>query len=97
MTSHESKLKDFPKILMPEQVTWIVQDFELLNFTNCSLTMLNTPIIIAFVERWRKETSSVHLPFGEMTITLDGVSSLFYLPSKTDSGRLLFLACCLHV
>jgi hypothetical protein len=34
----------------------------------------------AFRERWHKETSSFHLPFGELTVTLDDVSFLLHLP-----------------
>ncbi|KAL5177651.1 Protein MAIN-LIKE 1 [Glycine soja] len=37
-------------------------------------------VISAFVERWHKETSSFHLPIGELTITLDDVASLLHLP-----------------
>ena len=33
-----------------------------------------------FVERWHKETSSFHLPVGEVTITLDDVASLLHQP-----------------
>ncbi|KAL3651720.1 hypothetical protein CASFOL_004722 [Castilleja foliolosa] len=33
-------------------------------------------VITAFVERWHPETNSFHLPFGEMTITLDDVMCL---------------------
>jgi len=32
------------------------------------------------VERWHEETSSFHLPFGEMTVTLDDVACLLHLP-----------------
>ena len=31
------------------------------------------------MERWHEETSSFHLPFGEMTITLDDVASLLHI------------------
>ena len=34
----------------------------------------------AFMEKWYKETSSFHLPVGEVTITLDDVALLFHLP-----------------
>jgi hypothetical protein len=34
----------------------------------------------AFAERWHEETSSFHLHFGEMTVTLDDVSCLLHLP-----------------
>src|SRR4051812_23280879 len=36
----------------------------------------------AFVERWNKETSSFHLPVGEMTITLHDVQCLLHLPIR---------------
>ncbi|XP_058782689.1 protein MAIN-LIKE 1-like [Vicia villosa] len=36
----------------------------------------------AFVERWHKETSSFHLPVGEMTITLHDVQCLLHLPIR---------------
>ncbi|CAL5202584.1 unnamed protein product [Lathyrus oleraceus] len=80
VTSHELKLKNFPKTPMPEHVRRIVQNFELLAFADCSLTMLDASLLTAFVDRWHKETSSFHLPFGKITITLDDVSSLFHLP-----------------
>lgn len=80
VTSHGSKMKDFLNILMPEQVNWIIQDFQVLDFAHCSLTMLDIPLLSTFVERWHEETSSFHLLFGETTITLDDVSSLFHLP-----------------
>lgn len=37
-------------------------------------------LLSAFVERWHSDTSSFHLPFGEMTITLDDVYMLLHLP-----------------
>src|SRR3954469_8555050 len=36
----------------------------------------------AFVERWHKETSSFHLPVGEMTITLHDMQCLLHLPIR---------------
>jgi len=42
--------------------------------------MIDHDLICAFVERWHEETSSFHLPFGEMTVTLDDVSCLLHLP-----------------
>ena len=47
---------------------------------SCSLETTDKGLISAFVERWHRETSSFHLPIGEMTITLDDVSSLLHLP-----------------
>lgn len=40
----------------------------------------------AFVERWHIETSSFHLPLGEMSITLGEVSCLLHLPIR---GKIL--------
>jgi len=42
--------------------------------------MIDHGLICAFVERWHEETSSFHLRFGEMTVTLDDVSCLLHLP-----------------
>jgi len=45
-----------------------------------SYSLIDHSLICAFVERWHKENSSFLLPFGEMTVTLDDVSCLLYLP-----------------
>ncbi|XP_058734224.1 protein MAIN-LIKE 1-like [Vicia villosa] len=65
---------------MPEKMRRIVQDFHLMDFAGCSLTMLDASLLLAFVERWHPKTSSFHLPFGEMTMTLDNVDVLFHIP-----------------
>ncbi|XP_058784417.1 protein MAIN-LIKE 2-like [Vicia villosa] len=80
VASHGSKLKNFPERPMPEQVRRKIEDFHMMDFAGCSLTMLDASLLSAFVERWHLETSSFHLPFGEMTVTLDNVDSLFHLP-----------------
>src|SRR3954465_12699573 len=41
----------------------------------------------AFVERWHRETSSFHLPVGEMTITLHDVHCLLHLPIGGDAAE----------
>ncbi|MCI39216.1 serine/threonine-protein phosphatase 7 long form-like protein, partial [Trifolium medium] len=46
---------------------------------------LDPCLISAFVERWHEETSSYHMPAGEITVTLDDVSCLLHLPLR---GRL---------
>ncbi|CAL5192578.1 unnamed protein product [Lathyrus oleraceus] len=97
VTSHGSKLKGFLKTLMHEEVIRILRDFELLDFSRCSLTKLDAPVLTTFVKRWHKETSSFHLSFMEMTITLDDISLLFHLPFVsrlwTDHVISLSLAC----
>ncbi|CAJ2672263.1 unnamed protein product [Trifolium pratense] len=47
-----------------------------------SLKFTDPQLISAFVERWHPETSSFHMPFGEMTITLDDVACLLHLPVR---------------
>jgi len=37
-------------------------------------------LVCALTERWHQETSSFHLPVGEMTITLDDVACLLHIP-----------------
>ncbi|KAH1226076.1 Protein MAIN-LIKE 1 [Glycine max] len=46
----------------------------------CSVVTGDPGLISAFVERWHNETSTLHLPVGQLTITLDDVSSLLHLP-----------------
>jgi len=43
-------------------------------------------MVRALCERWHTETSSFHLPVGEMTITLDDVYNLLHIPIQ---GRML--------
>ncbi|XP_057961052.1 serine/threonine-protein phosphatase 7 long form homolog isoform X2 [Malania oleifera] len=50
---------------------------------------LDWHLVTAFVERWRPETHTFHLPHGEATITLEDVAVLFGLPidGKPVTGR----------
>ncbi|XP_020991932.1 protein MAIN-LIKE 1-like [Arachis duranensis] len=41
---------------------------------------LDEPLVSAFVERWRLETHTFHMPFGECTITLQDVAYQLGLP-----------------
>ncbi|KAH1220914.1 Protein MAIN-LIKE 1 [Glycine max] len=47
---------------------------------DCSVVTGDPGLISAFMERWHMETSTFHLPVGELTMTLDDVSSLLHLP-----------------
>lgn len=77
--NHIENLKKFLNVPMPRDVRVIVEDCGLFTLMDCLLTILDASQLKAFVERWHKETSYFHLSFGEMTITLDDVSSLFHL------------------
>ena len=46
----------------------------------CLIDTSDRGLLSLFVERWYREASSFHLPVGEVTITLDDVASLLYLP-----------------
>ena len=45
-------------------------------------------LLTALVDRWRPETHTFHLPFGEMTPTLEDVSLLLGLPIAGDAAFL---------
>ncbi|KAD4981974.1 hypothetical protein E3N88_18645 [Mikania micrantha] len=46
----------------------------------CGYRRLDRALIEALVERWRPETNTFHLPFGEATVTLEDVNVLWGLP-----------------
>ncbi|GAU10811.1 hypothetical protein TSUD_424470, partial [Trifolium subterraneum] len=46
------------------------------------LVLVDPQLLSAFTERWHPETSSFHMPFGEMTITLDDVACLLHIPVR---------------
>lgn len=80
MFTHGLKLKKFLDVVMPPEVNAIVVECDLLPLVDCFLTMLNGQLSTTFIGRWHKETYFFHLPFGEMMIKLDDVSSLFHIP-----------------
>ena len=41
---------------------------------------LDHALITVLVERWRSETHSFHLPYGEMTITLQDMEVIMGVP-----------------
>ncbi|XP_068504193.1 protein MAIN-LIKE 2-like [Phaseolus vulgaris] len=78
LVSHGRKLRKFG---MPHaNIELLVQNSGLFSLCNISYEVGDKGLISAFVERWHRETNSFHLPVGEMTITLDDVSSLLHLP-----------------
>ena len=53
---------------------------------------LDWALITALVERWRTETHTFHLPYGEMTITLEDVEVLLGL--KVDGKAFVGINMC---
>ena len=78
LSSHGRKIEKFGR-LAPE-IERLVAATGLTPLITCSVDTDDRGVISAFVERWHKETSSFHLPIGELTITLDDVASLLHLP-----------------
>ncbi|XP_057425794.1 uncharacterized protein LOC130719173 [Lotus japonicus] len=65
-------------------VLTLVEATGLLHLVRSSYQETDSGLVSALVERWHEETSSFHMSFGEMTVTLDDVSALLHLPT---SGR----------
>nr|XP_027188667.1 protein MAIN-LIKE 1-like [Cicer arietinum] len=76
--SNGKKLKE--AVIEDEEVEQLVKSSRLYSLLKCSYEMIDKGIISAFVERWHRDTISFHLPIGEMTTTLDDVSSLLHIP-----------------
>ncbi|XP_050888688.1 uncharacterized protein LOC127093828 [Lathyrus oleraceus] len=70
-----------PLALPPQMESWVSRS-GLASLQRMSLNKIDTNLVSAFVERWHLETSSFHMPFGEMSITLDDVACLLHLPIR---------------
>nr|XP_012569119.1 protein MAIN-LIKE 2-like [Cicer arietinum] len=77
--THGLKLNKFVEVHMPAPVEHWIQEYGLMHLSSGYLTMADAGLISAFVKRWHRETNSFHLPFGEMTITLDDVATLLHI------------------
>ncbi|XP_058783694.1 protein MAIN-LIKE 1-like [Vicia villosa] len=83
--NHARKIFD----LFKPQAQWfddVVAGFGLGGLCMTGYSTISYDMKGAFAERWHKETSSFHLPIGELTITLHEVTCLLHLPIR---GRLL--------
>ncbi|XP_017407713.2 protein MAIN-LIKE 1-like [Vigna angularis] len=63
-----------------EEIQDIVLNSSLMPLTGICYDYVDKGLLLGFIERWHFETSSFHLPIGEMSITLDDVSTLLHLP-----------------
>ncbi|XP_050902326.1 protein MAIN-LIKE 1-like [Lathyrus oleraceus] len=82
VVGHGLKLTSRLPLALPQQMDSWVSRSGLYSLQRTSLTKIDTNFISAFVERWNLETSSFHMSFGEMSITLDDVSCLLHLPIR---------------
>ena len=48
--------------------------------SKAAFSTVDPVLATCMIERWQPETNSFHLPFGEMTITLDDVKQILKLP-----------------
>ncbi|XP_058778400.1 protein MAIN-LIKE 2-like [Vicia villosa] len=76
VAGHGTKLKERIPHLLPPEMEDVVSRSGLTCLRRTSLTKIDINLVSAFMERWHIETSSFHMPFGEMTITLDDVASM---------------------
>ncbi|CAK8541612.1 unnamed protein product [Lathyrus sativus] len=82
VAGHGLKLMQRVPLQLPREMEGWISRSGLASLQRTSLTKIDTNLVSAFVERWHLETSSFHMPFGEMTITLDDVSCLLHLPIR---------------
>jgi len=57
-----------------------VRAFGLYDLLQTGYSSVTHAMVRALCERWHPETSSFHLPVGEMTITLHDVANLLHIP-----------------
>ena len=59
-----------------------------------SYRSISKGLISGFVERWQPETNAFHMPFGELSISLDDVATILQIPvtgrSATYHGRMSY-------
>ena len=90
MASHGSKVTKFGK--PAPEIKGLVVATSLSSLITCSLEIGSRGILFAFAERWHKETSSFHLPIGEMSITLNDMCH-----TLISSGDHCLVACNLRL
>ena len=78
LASHGRKVEKFGRSAL--KIEDIMVATTLSSLITCLLETSDKGLLYAFAKRWHKETSSLHLPIGNATITLDDVVSLLYVP-----------------
>ncbi|KAK1441408.1 hypothetical protein QVD17_07277 [Tagetes erecta] len=72
-------------IELDERVTKYVDLAGFGGILRCGYRNTDRALIEALIERWRLETNIFHLPFGEVTVTLQDVNVLWGLPIEGDA------------
>ena len=80
LVNHGAKLQLWELDTERSRIYETVHRSGLASLTSCSHQVASRPMLSAFCERWQPETTTFHLPFGEMTITLDDVASILHIP-----------------
>ena len=80
LVNHGAKLQLWELDAERSRISETVHRSGLAPLTSCSHRVTSRPMLSAFCERWHPETTTFHLPFGEMTITLDDVASILHIP-----------------
>lgn len=81
--SHNQKINewDFERFNPPNEMFQLfISASGLASLVKTTYKFVNKIVVSAFVERWYPETNTFHMPFGEITITLDDVSCLLGIP-----------------
>ncbi|CAK8535105.1 unnamed protein product [Lathyrus sativus] len=82
VAGHGLKLIKRVSLQLPREMEGWVSRYGLSSLQRTNLTKIDTYLVFAFVDRWHLETSSFHMSFGEMMITLDDVSCLLHFPIR---------------
>ena len=80
LVNHGAKLQLWELDAERSRIFETVHRSGLAPLTSCSHRVASRPMLSAFCERWQPETTTFHLPFSEMTITLDDVASILHIP-----------------
>ncbi|XP_052179873.1 protein MAIN-LIKE 1-like [Diospyros lotus] len=77
--SHGQRIPDWP-LANQQRIYDIVVRSQLAPLIESTYRFVNPTVVSAFSERWQPETNTFHLPFGEMTLTLDDVATILKIP-----------------
>ena len=80
LVNHGAKLQLWELDAERSRISETVHRSGLAPLISCSHRVVSRPMLSAFCERWHPETTTFHFPFGEMTITLDDVTSILHIP-----------------